>query len=978
MDLCLADFNEDGRTDVATANGRGNSISVLLGATVGFGASVDLPAVAAPSAVTATDFDGDGNEDLVAANEAAGTLSVWLGRGDGTFGGRIDLPGGGSPKDVAAADLDGDGKPDLVTANSAANSITVHKGDGSGGVATSVDLAAGPDPSEVLIADMNGDGKPDLIVASQGASAVEIHLNRGGTFAPRGAFVTGIDPSALACDDYNQDGDLDLAVCDSTADCVAVLEGDGAGGVRRRTDYPVGRRPENVLCGDLDRDGRVDLVSTNLADDSVSVLPNGRVRRCDWGLVAALENPIQNLAQTFLAGAMAAGDVNRDGKRDLVVAANGIGVLLGLGNGRYAPPRLVDSDSNYREVELGDVDGDGFLDIVTIRLEELVVLRGDGTGSFGGKVTSAAPREFGSRFLALGHLNGDEHLDLVLATRGFGGLTQAFFGDGTGSFGDSLDLIPTDSVRVSHRDVEVADTNGDNHPDIVLGWHGELAGSTRPSGFVTVFLGTGAGTFVTQTRLPLGFPNPSQNSRPDSLALGDLNGDGNLDLAVGIGIGVSVFRGDGAGGFGARTDLNSGFGGPEDVHIADLNHDGHADLFLVDDSTPSLLTWSGKGDLTFEPLVRMPAQASWRVLAEDLNSDGRLDVVSLHHGGVSVHLGQASGGFQTRANLSGAYGGMLVLEDFDQDGVLDLISGAIQGIRFNKGLGSGDFTPGASFTVNPSTSAGVVAAAGDVDGDGLLDVVVLRGGATTGTALLGDGRGGFPRSQDFTTVRSSSPILLVVDLNGDGRDDVVSASGYTYVAAINLSQPAGTFTRQADLAIFDPVMASADFDRDGNPDLAIGDRIFLGAGDGSFGAPTVLGVARPIVSVTAAEVDRDSKVDLVVGGWKTGLEVFRGDGQGAFNKVNTLPLYDTAQAVEVADLNDDGWPDVVAFDRNRLAVFLGAPGGVVTSRIGFETGAGGWSGYSSPSSLTVGDVNSDGKLDVLTGGARPISVLLGR
>jgi len=251
VDLCLGDFNEDGRTDIATANGRGNSISVLLGAAVGFGASVDLPAVAAPSAVTATDFNGDGNDDLVAANEAAGTLSVWLGHGDGTFGGRIDLPGGGSPKDVAAADLDGDGKPDLVTANSASNTITVHTGDGSGGVAASVDLAAGPDPREVLIADMNGDGKPDLIVASQGASKVEIHLNRGGTFAPRGDLATGLDPSALAYDDYNRDGDLDLAVCDPSADCVAVLEGDGAGGIRRRTDYPVGSRPGKVLCGDL-------------------------------------------------------------------------------------------------------------------------------------------------------------------------------------------------------------------------------------------------------------------------------------------------------------------------------------------------------------------------------------------------------------------------------------------------------------------------------------------------------------------------------------------------------------------------------------------------------------------------------------------------------------------------------------------------------------------------------------------------------
>jgi len=449
-------------------------------------------------------------------------------------------------------------------------------------------------------------------------------------------------------------------------------------------------------------------------------------------------------------------------------------------------------------------------------------------------------------------------------------------------------------------------------------------------------------------------------------------------LAVDIGIGVSVFRGDGAGGFGARTDLNAGYDAPGDIHVADLNHDGHADLFLVDNSSPSLLTWSGQGDLTFEPLVRTPAQGSWKVLAEDLNSDGRLDVVSLHMGAVTVHLGLASGGLQTRVNLSGAYGGMMVLEDFDQDGVLDLVSGATQGIRFNKGLGFGDFAPGASFTVYPSTSAGLVAAAGDVDGDGLLDVVVQRAHATTGTVFLGDGRGGFPRSRDFTAPQSSRPILLVVDLNGDGRDDVVSASGYTYTAAINLSQSAGTFTRQADLAILDSVMASADFDRDGNPDLAIGDRIFLGAGDGSFGAPTVLGVARPIVSVTAAEVDRDSKVDLVVGGWNTGLEVFRGDGQGAFNKVNTLPLYDKAQAVEVADLNDDGWPDVVAFDRNRLAVFLGAPGGVVTSRIGFETGAGGWSGFSSPSSLAVGDVNSDGKLDVLTAGSRPVSALLGR
>lgn len=175
---------------------------------------------------------------------------------------------------------------------------------------------------------------------------------------------------------------------------------------------------------------------------------------------------------------------------------------MGLGNGRYAPPRLVDSGSNYRAVELGDVDGDGLLDIVTVRREELVVLHGDGRGGFGRKVTSPATREFGLRSLALGHFNGDEHPDLVLATRGIGGLTQVFFGDGTGAFGDSLDLIPANSHRVRNLDVEIADTNGDDHADVVLGWHGELTGSTQPFGFVTVFLGTGAGTFGAQTRLP--------------------------------------------------------------------------------------------------------------------------------------------------------------------------------------------------------------------------------------------------------------------------------------------------------------------------------------------------------------------------------------------------------------------------------------------------------------------------------------------
>lgn len=327
-----------------------------------FSSRTDYETGTEPLAIAAADLNADGHVDLVTASNSADSISVLLGNGGGTLQNRTDYWAPGSHYAVAIGLLNGDAVPDLVVVNDLQNTVSVLLGTGDGTFGAPSDFGVGSYPESVEIADLNGDAHADLVVGNAGgAGSVSVLLGNGdGSFGTKVDYPTRTGPEAVVARDLNGDAHLDLIVANAGFDfseySISVLLGNGDGTFRPKTDFPAGREPASLATGDLNGDGKLDVVTGNFTGTISVLLGNGN------GAFGA------NLDSTVLGKptSVALADFDRDGKLDLVVGNDfSLTFVLspGNGDGTFGPKTDCPSGLGPRTIAVADLDEDGLLDL---------------------------------------------------------------------------------------------------------------------------------------------------------------------------------------------------------------------------------------------------------------------------------------------------------------------------------------------------------------------------------------------------------------------------------------------------------------------------------------------------------------------------------------------------------------------------------------------------------------------------------------
>jgi hypothetical protein len=660
--VAAGDFNHDGFPDIAlltTWDAPVIQISILLGSGDGSFSQGQLMAVpeAQCCVLAAADFDGDGSLDLAypAGNINGGEIGIARGNGDGTFQTPQYYPGGqaGFVSSIVIQDFNNDGVPDIAVPGGFGIGTALLLGNGTGGFGAPIVSALWPNFGilQMAAADFNSDGILDLAVTLSGPNNVynlAIAFGDGrGSFSAGPSFLLAGTPSALTTVDANTDGHADVVVVlpsglatylgdgsggfstpiasagptaspspalvtdfdgDGVPDLVVhgfgeitIFHGDGQGGFAVNQELPVGTIPSDMALADINLDGRDDLISADGGTNTVSVF-------LSQGAASFVSAPQVSLLSP--ATAIAAGDLNGDGLEDLVVVSDTypgppLAVFFGTAPGVFGPPVPYSGLASPAAVVVDDVNHDSFPDVIVLDMaaNAVAVFLNDGTGNL------LSPSYYGAGTgpiqMAPVDINQDGNLDLIVGATPFGNPElHVLLGNGSGAFADSAQY----AVGGVNTGFAVADFNGDGFPDVAL-----------PG---AVYLNDGLGNLLLYGSFgPL--------SGPISIAAGDFDGDGKVDLVINDRYPdtLKLFRGDGAGGFSLVNSIPiHEYSGQ--VFAVDINGDGKKDVALITGYRNSLSCFMGDGTGGFWPpseIMTVPQARSAAVV--DLNNDGRPDFV---------------------------------------------------------------------------------------------------------------------------------------------------------------------------------------------------------------------------------------------------------------------------------------------------------------------------------------------------------------
>jgi hypothetical protein len=774
------DFNADGRADVAVASANTSAALVALGSGGGsLGPFTTYGTGLNPSdvfAIASGNLEGSPAPDLVVTSLGSGGFRVLANNGAGNFFPTNAFGVGSSAEQPVIADMNGDGFNDVVVGRFSGGGVNITYMNGSGSSLFNAGLPGAP-VTGVTVGDFNGDGRRDIAAAGFGGHVVHVYLNQGPTNFPNFLMTTlsslGSSPIGIASADLDGDSDLDLAVTNRDSNTVALLSNNGAGGflpLGTVSTGGLGSSTFGIEAGDLDRDGDRDIVVALRNQNQIQVLRN------NGGFSFIPESPINVPSSPF---AIDLADFNNDRRLDIAVSHQSSVVSLLLNTTPTANVIDVTPDPRSTAVSTIDVAFNGPITGATFDRNDLSLTRHGGPNLITPAVT-------------VSHLIGDTH-----RISGLGALTAAH-----GNYQLSINLANILDGAAQPLPIEiVSDT-----------WT-----KADPPATFTANL----------------FAVPTNNLT--GIVADDFNVDGNVDVAVATGSTSAAFVafGNGGGLLGPFATYGTGLSQADQFAIASGNLQGSPapDLVVTGFSSGAFRILENNGAGNFSPTVGFGVGSTVeQPVIADMNGDGFNDVVvgRFSGGGVNVTYMNGSGGILFSMNLPSPTVIGVTIGDFNGDGRRDIAAAGFGGsavfVYLNQGPPHFPNFSIASFSSGGAGPTGIVSA--DLDGDTDLDLAVTNNQSETVAFLSNNGGGGFVFQGAFSTGGSgfSTVGIETGDLDGDGDNDVIVAlrlqnqirvlrnsGGFNFVVESPINVAAGPFSLDV-----------ADFNEDGRRDIAIG------------------------------------------------------------------------------------------------------------------------------------------------------------
>jgi uncharacterized protein (TIGR03437 family) len=639
----------------------------------------------------------------------------------------------------------------------------------------------------------------------------------------------------------------------------------------------------------------------------------------------------QPMAQALGLTHYVAKDFNNDGNVDLLTLGYGISAGLqltfnaGKGDGSFgaavsfAPEFILRS---LPRLDAGDFNNDGKFDLVIMELETVYIRLGDGAGRFG--AVTSFPITNGALEMTLGDFNNDRNLDVITAND-TGAALSVLLGEGTGKLKPEVKLslteVPSGVVALA-----AGDFNGDAKLDLLY--------LPRGAYFFVLLPGTGAGGFGRGANVSFVDRTVTTAVSPNGVAMGDLNGDGKLDVAVSSNQGTWLVSNKGDGTFNEAQKLS---GSSSKVLIGDVNGDGAADVLTIE----GLVTlWRNLGGGRFaEPVDYLVGRDGPNIFGPtlaDINRDGLPDVVLP------------------------AY---VIKGPLPLVGISIVLGNRLSGLALPAGQPV-DFFPNGS-------------ALADLNGDGLQDLLTIYHLDNNSGALrvsFGNGAGNFTAL--VNTYAARNPVRLEVrDLNLDGKPDVIVADEGSGLLDVWLNDGSGRLTQGQQVAYRRgaPGFVVADFDNDGRPDLLLNTpgeataSVLLGNGNGSFNLAALKVTAYSNDLFVTGDFNGDGNLDAAA--WRQDtiergfIIIYHGNGRGNLTEALTINLPSYPHSVVSGDLNGDGRDDLALsyvhpYPERVGAVLLNKPEGGFANPVNYP--------MMEQSRLQLADLNGDARLDLIT------------